>query len=426
MKNILDFTAKLENNYWLSNTPKQEFFLYISLKAGKAPDKNERIPLNISLVIDRSGSMSGEKLEHVKEAVSFVVNNLDKEDYMSVVQYDNEIEVVSQSAKVENKKLLQQKIDKIQARGTTNLSGGMMEGYTQVRSSQKNGYVNRILLLSDGLANEGVTATDKLQQIAQKTFREQGIATSAFGVGADFNEILMTNLAEYGGANYYFIETPDQIPNIFAEELSGLLSVVAQNTVLQISFPKEYLKYEKVYGYPASLQHDRVQINFNDVFSEEEKAVLIKFEVTQKFEHNLDFDINLQYDDVAIKLKHIEENQKLSLIHTTDTKLYQENIDKESITQTAFFVSNEMLEKAIRVADDRKLEEAKQIIAKAKIYLETQFKHIVPTEELKKQYQDILDYEKRLDEMKHMDRYDYMVFQKSARSFNYQSKKKKR
>ena len=103
-------------------------------------------------------------------------------------------------------------------------------------------YVNRALLLSDGLANQGITDEEKLQQIVQKKFREQGIGLSTFGVGSDFNELLMTNLSEYGGANYYFIDSPEKIPEIFAKELEGLLSVVAQSTKLSVKFQSNNLK----------------------------------------------------------------------------------------------------------------------------------------------------------------------------------------
>jgi Ca-activated chloride channel family protein len=102
------------------------------------------------------------------------------------------------------------------------------------------------LLLSDGLANVGITEPAQLKEIARRQFQENRIGLSSFGVVADFNEELMMQLSEYGGANYYFIETPDQIPQIFAKELQGLLSVVAQNTNLEIEFPSEFLKVEKV------------------------------------------------------------------------------------------------------------------------------------------------------------------------------------
>ncbi len=235
---IIDFKSYLDNPLYLKGSEKKELYIYIDAKAALVKKDSERVPLNIALVIDRSGSMAGEKLEYVKKATDFVINNLNKNDYLSIVQYDNKVDVVSETQAVTNKKGLHEKVAKIKAGGMTNLSGGMLEGYTQVGVSKKERYVNRVLLLSDGLANEGITDPEKLRSIAQKRFREQGIGLSSFGVGADFNELLMTNLAEYGGANYYFIDMPDRIPEIFAKELEGLLSVVAQNAKLKITFPR--------------------------------------------------------------------------------------------------------------------------------------------------------------------------------------------
>ncbi|NJL13232.1 MAG: VWA domain-containing protein [Microscillaceae bacterium] len=243
-----------ENQYWWAGSPKTDFFVYFELEAVQISPQKERIPLNVSLVIDRSGSMEGDKLKFAKKALDFVIDNLQKEDYLSIVQYDNEVDVVSASAAVTQKAKLHALVAQIANRGTTNLSGGMLEGFQQVQSTQKSGYVNRVLLLSDGLANEGVTDPARLQQMAQKKFREQGIALSTFGVGADFNEDLMTQLSEYGGGNYYFIDSPDKIPAIFAAELSGLLSVVAQNALLEVQFPKKALRCAQVYGYPADIK----------------------------------------------------------------------------------------------------------------------------------------------------------------------------
>ena len=180
-------------------------------------------------------------------AVDFVIQNLNSGDYLSIVQYDDHVKVLSHSAQVKDKTSLQKIVNGIVAGGMTNLSGGMLEGYNEVKITQKEGFVNRVLLLSDGLANVGISDPAQLKEIAGRQFRENKIGLSTFGVGADFNEELMMHLSEYGGANYYFIETPDQIPQIFAKELQGLLSVVAQNTVLEIDFPSEFLQPEKVY-----------------------------------------------------------------------------------------------------------------------------------------------------------------------------------
>ncbi|WP_299460630.1 VWA domain-containing protein [uncultured Microscilla sp.] len=425
MNKTLQFEAHLENKYWLTSHIKKELFVYLSMKGGKAPEKQERIPLNISLVVDRSGSMSGDKLNYVKKAVDFVIDNLKSDDVLSIVQYDDEIDVVASSAKVTNKKALHEKVKGIQARNMTNLSGGMMEGYAQVKSSQSNGYVNRVLLLSDGLANAGITAPEQLQQIAQKKFREAGIALSTFGVGSDFNEVLMTNLSEYGGANYYFIDMPDKIPQIFAQELEGLLSVVAQNTTLELTFPQNYLKCVQVYGFPANINQDKVSVNFNDVVAEEEKAVLIKFEVTRTPDEPFVMKARLQYDDVIDKMERITDEVNLRIEPTTDENAYRAGVNAKVHEQTALFTANDLFEQAIKVADGRDFEKAKQMIAQAKASLDAYFKLMPPSEELKKQYDSIVAYGEKLDQMKNMSKMDYMMSQKMSRSANYMARKKK-
>jgi Ca-activated chloride channel family protein len=425
MDKILQFEAHLENKYWLSSHVKKELFVYLTLKGGKAPEKQERVPLNISLVVDRSGSMSGDKLNYVKKAVDFVIDNLKSEDTLSIVQYDDEIDVVSKSAKVTDKKALHEKVKRIKARNMTNLSGGMMEGYAQVKSTKAEGYVNRVLLLSDGLANAGITAPEQLQQIAQKKFREAGIALSTFGVGADFNEVLMTNLSEYGGANYYFIDMPDKIPQIFAQELEGLLSVVAQNTTLEVAFPQNYLKCTQVYGFPANIAADKVSVNFNDVVAEEEKAVLIKFEVTRTPDEPFVLKANLHYDDVVDKMERVSEEIALRMEPTTNEQAYREGINAKVHEQTALFTANDLFEQAIKAADGRNFEQAKQIIAQAKASLDAYFKLMPPSEELKKQYESIVAYGEKLDQMKNMSQMDYMMSQKMSRSANYKARKKK-
>ena len=424
-KNILHFEAHLESTYWFTNHVKKELFAYISLKGGQAPEKQERVPLNISLVVDRSGSMSGDKLNYVKKAVNFVIDNLKAEDVLSIVQYDTEVDVVAKSAKVTDKKALHQKVKQIEARSMTNLSGGMMEGYAQTKSTQKEGYVNRVLLLSDGLANAGITDPPQLQNIAQKKFREERIALSTFGVGADFNEVLMTNLSEYGGANYYFIDMPDKIPQIFAQELDGLLSVVAQNTSLQFGFPSTYLKCTKVYGYPADIGHDQVSINLNDVFAEEEKAVLIKFELTRPLDEPLTMQATLQYDDVVEKLERITDQVALQITPTADESRYKSGMNVTVQEQTVLYTANDLFEQAMRAADQRDFEKAKQIIGQAKATMDAYFKLMPPNEELKKQYEDIVNYGKQLEYMKEMSNNDYLVAQKMSRSASYKARKKK-
>ena len=423
--NIINVKTHLDNPYYLVGDNKKELYLYVDLKAKHVEKDTERVPLNISLVVDRSGSMSGDKMEYVKKATNFVVDNLNAADQLSIVQYDDRIEVVTPSQSVKNKKQIQDLVNKIQARGMTNLSGGMLEGYNQTNISKSNKYVNRVLLLSDGLANEGITAPEKLKTIAQKKFREQGIGLSTFGVGSDYDEKLMTNLAEFGGANYYFIDTPDRIPEIFAKELDGLLSVVAQNAKLAIKFPSNHLTCTKVFGYPAVIGNGSVDVNFNDVFSEEQKAVLLKFEIHRPFDSSLDFDVQLSYDDAVETFDKVNVSKELKLQLTNDKSLYENGVEPLTTQNIALFEANDLYEQAMQLVDNRNFKGAKLLVAKAITMLETALKMFPTVEELKNQLQQLKAYQNKLEEMGNYTRQEMAYMQKSSRMANYMSRKKR-
>ena len=422
---ILNSTVNAENSLWLKNSAQKSFYLYFELEAGENTQEVDRIPLNISLVVDRSGSMEGDKLFYVKKAVDFVIDNLTGDDRLSIVQYDTDVDVVSPSAPVLNKKELHDKVARIHARSMTNLSGGMLEGYTQVKSTQQDNYVNRVLLLSDGLANQGVTDPQKLKEMVLNKFRQENIGLSTFGVGADFNELLMTELSEVGGANYYFIDSPDKIPNIFAEELIGLLSVVAQNARLQFQYPSDYFKCAEVYGYPFADKEGIVTINFNDVFAQEKKAVLIRFDLIKAFEHELSFKTSLSYVDVVESMSTMQQEFASKLNPCDEEKAWKEHCNETVLAQVAYFVANKLYEDAIKKGDQRDFNAARELTKQARQYLEAHFKSHAQTEELKSLYSQIESYENNLSKLEQMSHDDYRLSQKLSHMSNYLNKRKK-
>lgn len=421
----IDFKVNADNCFYHEQRSKKEIYLFIELKGSKITRSKDRIPVNLSLVIDRSGSMEGDKLKYAKDAMEFVIKNLNANDSVSVVQYDNVVEVVASSAKLKNKELLYHKIRHISARNNTNLSGGMLEGYQQVNSSKEKGVVNRVLLLSDGLANEGITDEDQLQDIARYKFSEEGIALSSFGVGADFNENLMTKLAEYGGGNYYFIGNPDKIPEIFAQELDGLLAVVAQNNQVEINFPSDTVKFSQSYGYPCTTNGDRLLVNFNDIFSEEGKAVLLKFDVIQAIEHEIHFDCSLSYDDVNLTLKRVSETARISIQAYRSEEDYSSEMNLYVLENIAFYLSNLMYEAAMQEIDMQNFEKAKEIIEETKSFLRSHLNQLNQSERLNQSLVIIEEYENKLENMRSMDRETYTMSQKGVKYLSYLSRQRK-
>ncbi len=424
---LIAFKTLLDNPYYLIDNTNKEVFVYLELKGEKIAPSSNRLPINMSLVIDRSGSMSGQKLTYAKEAVKFVIDNLSANDYLAIVQYDNRIDVVSEASKVVDKKALKQKLEAIQARSSTNLSGGMFEGYAQVKVHKNENLVNRVLLLTDGLANNGITDPKKLQDIAQKFFREEGVALSTFGVGADFNEQLLTDLAEYGGANYYFIDNPDKIPEIFQEELKGLLSVIAQNTSFEVVFPNEYLSLEKVYGYTYSAGVNSLKINLNNVGSEEEKAVLFKFKLNKPIPTNeqLAIKATLQFDDAVANLGRVKRTETLSLQATKDKSVYEKAINREALENIALFVANDKQDEAIKLVDSGNFDEAKKCLDEAILYLNTVEQMGLTSDRLIELKKVIVTYRQEIDELRTMKRQDFIMAQKNSHYASHKMRKRR-
>jgi len=398
-------------------------YLLVDIKAGKMTRGQERIPLNICMVIDRSGSMEQEnKLENVKKAAMFVVDHLEKDDYFSLVAYDTQVSTPVPVAHPSDRESLKSIISTLSPGSSTNLSGGLMEGYTQVRTHYRPGMVNRVLLLSDGLANTGITDPTQLQKIATSK-NLQGMTLSCFGVGSDFNEDLMTNLAEFGGGNYYFIHNPDDIPAIFSQELFGLLSVVAQNVKIRLRLSPG-ITCLQTFGYSSIQSGDEIEVKLNDIFSEEEKSVIFKLGVPAAGAGLMVGEVIVTYDDVAIKNERLTKTIKPSLIYTADRALVALGRNRRVAENVILYESARMLEEAIVHVDKRDYQKAQEINAQNLTFLQNQVSNNSPRR-IKQQMLDVMKYQNESKKVETMNENERKVLQKGAKYENYIQQKKK-
>lgn len=255
-----------------------ERILQIRLTAPPAPDDKPHIPLNLSLVIDRSGSMHGDKLHYVKQAAMHVVDLMTEKDRLAVVLYDNQVQTLMPSQFLTNevKAELKAKLTEVQSGASTFLYGGWLAGCRHVAESVANDSFNRILLLTDGLANVGVRDIGALSVHAQELFT-RGISTSCFGAGLDYDEHLLESMANNGGGSFHFLETLNAIPLVFEREFDEIISVTHKDIKITMDLPAG-VKPSIFANWHTELEGQKFSIFLGNLLAEQTQNIYIKLE----------------------------------------------------------------------------------------------------------------------------------------------------
>jgi Ca-activated chloride channel family protein len=255
----------------------QKVVLKVTLIGRKLPETRERPPVNLSIVLDRSGSMRGEKVEKAREGAIEALRRLNSRDTFSVVVYNHTVETPVPAQRVSDERGIEAQIKRIEAGGRTALFGGVSRGAAEIRKNIEEKYVHRIILLSDGLANVGPSSPRELGRLGASLLK-QGISVTTVGVGTDYNEDLMTRLSQKSDGNAYFVQSSKDLPRIFAAELGDVLSVTAKNVQLVLHCP-DGVKPVRIIGREGRIKDQTVELAMNQLYGGQEKYALIEVEV---------------------------------------------------------------------------------------------------------------------------------------------------
>jgi Ca-activated chloride channel family protein len=217
-----------------------------------AEQRPQRPPLQIALVLDRSGSMAGQPLREAKRCAEFVIEGLGADDRASLVAYDDRVDTLVEAHDLQDRGRLQRAIRSIQSRGTTDLHGGWLRGAETLKPGAGDSSLSRVILLSDGCANRGITDTLTIAEQCQ-AMAAGGVSTSTYGLGHHFNEDLMVEMARSGQGNSYYGQTADDLMDPFREELALLNALYAQSLELEVE-ALAGVEFEILNAYPPVSQ----------------------------------------------------------------------------------------------------------------------------------------------------------------------------
>jgi Ca-activated chloride channel family protein len=267
MAEPLSFEALPSSEYVLSTA--ENYVLYVLLEAlasGGGSSGGARLPLNLAIVIDRSGSMYDERrLEFVVEAVKFLARSVAPQDKVAVVAFADKAQVIVHPDQIHNSNAVRQALDDLdllEIGGGTQMALGMRAGIDEVKRNLEPNRLNRVLVLTDGQTYEETACIDLASQN-----RDQ-MSFSTMGVGAEFNEKLLQRIAQDSHGKYHFIGDSSEIPGIFDDELQGLRGVTVRNGRIEVTLSQGVQVREafraspEIYGLGTPLVGDDRHINY--------------------------------------------------------------------------------------------------------------------------------------------------------------------
>jgi Ca-activated chloride channel family protein len=277
----LQLQVAFDNSTIYTEEPSAHYLEVLVTAAPATTSQRKRLPLNLALVIDTSGSMRDEnKLTYVKQAAIALVNRLRPDDRLAIISYSNEAQVILPSSPMRMERDARWLIQSLRADGGTNLGAGLIEGYHQLREFTRSGSISRVLLLSDGKANVGITSSAELSRMVLQE-ADGGISLSSFGVGLDFNEDLMAALSESGRGMYYFIDRPESMEKILAQEFNSVEQLVAADIQVTITLDPNF-RIEQVFANTYKVKGNSVSIRFGDLAAGERRRMQVRFQPRQR------------------------------------------------------------------------------------------------------------------------------------------------
>jgi Ca-activated chloride channel homolog len=352
-----------------------ENHLRIALTGFDLPNEKKRMPVNVAIVIDKSGSMQGDRIEQARRAAIQAVDRLTDDDIVSVVVYDTTVEVIVPATKATDRRGIQSRIKSIRADGNTALHAGVTKGAAEVRKFLDDKRVNRVILLSDGLANVGPSSPSELGKLGASLLKE-GITVSTLGLGLGYNEDLMSQLATQSSGNHFFIESADNLAEVFQREFDDVLTVVAQKIRIEARLA-DGIRPVKVLNYPAEIDGQSVVIEVGSLYARQERYFVLEVEIPLGQDGS-----KRSVGEVAVEYKNMltETTDRLTsaveVRFTASKELAERDVNKEVLAACVIQIANERNREATETRDRGDVEGARRLLRDNAEYLESNYRQL--------------------------------------------------
>ena len=352
--------VSISNPYLLADS-RQTAYLKVGLTGFPFSRETRRTPVNVAIVLDRSGSMSGDKMTQAKEAAIMAVEMLDERDVVSIVAYSDYVSVLVPATRLSDKRSFRRSIESISADGNTALFAGVSRGAGELRKFFDRQRVNRVVLISDGLANVGPDSPGALGDLGA-SLRKEGISVTTIGLGLGYNEDLMLRLAQESDGNHAFVENSRDLVRIFQYEFKDVLSVVAQEIEIEIHCLEGVVPI-RVLGRDADIAGGTVYTSINQLYADQEKYFLLEVEVTPQPEGK-----QLPIATVDVTYGNMMSGQIDALSGGTEAsftesqEVAEENVDRDTMVSTVLQIATEKNRRAVELRDEGNIEEAEKVL----------------------------------------------------------------
>ncbi|MBW2699633.1 MAG: VWA domain-containing protein [Deltaproteobacteria bacterium] len=358
---VLKLDPRMAHELLLADT-RQRSYLKIDMQGAKL-DQNQRPPLNVALVLDRSGSMAGEKLAQAKQAVAMVLGTLREDDRVSIITYDNTVQIIAYPTQGGQPESLIQKVNRIQTGGSTNLYDGVSTGATLLKSHQSERRINRLVLLSDGLANAGRVSIDDMQELGSRLGR-QGISVTTIGLGMDYDHRTLTALAVRSEGNHFFARNAQDLEEGFGLEFSKGMAVVASDVQIRVRLNPDVRLLDVLNASPSKVEGQEILIHRRQLWGNHKAFLLLEVDIPSR-EDGEEMDLAQVRVDFTNML-----NGKAESLATTARVRFSDSKDKvrdseqqDVMVAVAGVLANRQATEARRLYEAGRVEEAKLAFA---------------------------------------------------------------